>query len=335
MYRTPDGKQMSVGTFDVKDDALYRAMTAEREARNPKSQADRARELTWGAWVDEWWTTRDVEDSTLKREMTQLRKHIAPAWGHVLLTDISRGSVRAWAMSMVRDSGLSRASARRVANIFSASLSGAVDMELLDVNPALRLKISVPDSEGARFLSRDETVRLMEQFDGEARAVVSVALGCGLRWGEINGLQIERLDFGRGTLRVVDTFDSTERVLKPYPKSRHIRTVPMPNWVMERLEDVVEARATGYVFRGTASKLDYANWRKKWWLPGTELAGLAPLRFHDLRHTYASFLIAAGYSLAEIAVLLGHDDPATTQIYAHLLPTIDAERLHRALPVIG
>jgi integrase len=102
-----------------------------------------------------------------------------------------------------------------------------------------------------------------------------------------------------------------------------------------RLEGAERGRKTGYAFRGSASKLDYSNWRKKHWLPALELAGLAPLRFHDLRHTYASFLVAAGYSIAEIAVLMGHEDPSTTMIYAHLLPPVDPERLGRALPRLG
>jgi integrase len=100
-------------------------------------------------------------------------------------------------------------------------------------------------------------------------------------------------------------------------------------------EGAERGRKTGYAFRGSASKLDYSNWRKKHWLPALELAGLAPLRFHDLRHTYASFLVAAGYSIAEIAVLMGHEDPSTTMIYAHLLPPVDPERLGRALPRLG
>lgn len=335
LYRTPDGKKKSAGAFTHETAALREARLAEDDAKNPRRRSERALTLTWGDWVEEWWDTRDVEDSTLRREGTQLEKHIRPYWATTPLASITRGDVRAWAMRLVREKGLSRASARRIANIFSASLTGALDAELLDVNPVHRLKLSVPDSDGARFLSQADAGKLIEQFDGEQRAIVSAALGCGLRWGELNGLQVERVDFGRSLLRVVDTFDSTIRALKPYPKSRHIRTVPIPTWVLERLEGAVEGRSSGYVFRGNGSKLDYANWRKKHWLPGTQLAGLAPLRFHDLRHSYASYLIAAGYSLAEIAVLLGHEDPSTTQIYAHLLPTVDAERLHRALPPIG
>jgi integrase len=73
------------------------------------------------------------------------------------------------------------------------------------------------------------------------------------------------------------------------------------------------------------------NFRRRYWLPAVEEAGLAPLRFHDLRHTCASLLIAQGAHAKEIQVRLGHASIVTTMnVYGHLLPSLDA-RLDAAL----
>lgn len=79
---------------------------------------------------------------------------------------------------------------------------------------------------------------------------------------------------------------------------------------------------------------DYSNWRKAVWLPAIKRAGLAGTKIHDLRHTYASWLLQAGVPLAEVGKLLGHADPSTTQVYAHLAETPTAH-IFAALPDVG
>ncbi len=69
------------------------------------------------------------------------------------------------------------------------------------------------------------------------------------------------------------------------------------------------------------------NFRRRYWLTAVKEAGLTPLRFHDLRHTCASLLIAEGAHAKEIQIRLGHASITTTMnVYGHLLPSLD-ERL--------
>ncbi|MCD4853633.1 tyrosine-type recombinase/integrase [Arthrobacter sp. AK01] len=72
------------------------------------------------------------------------------------------------------------------------------------------------------------------------------------------------------------------------------------------------------------------NWRKRVWLPALEAAGIDHARPHDLRHTYASWLIQSGVSIKEVGRLLGHASPMTTERYAHLAD-IPAEQISEAL----
>lgn len=336
MYRTKEGKKLSAGTFKHKRMAENKAAAAEEEARSPGWRDPAAAGRLWGDWCSEWWDKRDVEDSTLKRELTMRKRHIDPYWNDVALGDITRHDIRAWAVGLAKEQGVAMSTAKRISNILSASLSAAVDKEILDVNPAARLGLTRVDVDNNRYLSHAEADRLLEQFQHPVdRGIVSTLLGSGLRWGEMNGLRVQRLNLDRGVIRVAEVWDSTAGELKAYPKGRRFRTVPIPEWLVDRLAPLVEGRTTGYVFEKDGYMLRYSNWRKKYWLPSLDLSGLGDLRIHDLRHTYASWLIQRGYTLAEIGQLLGHESPSTTQIYAHLVDDIDSDKLRRALPEVG
>lgn len=337
VYRLPDGRKRSAGTFKTKKNALNEAAKREGEASEPLWRDPRGSTRTWGQWRDEWWPMRDVENSTLHREATMRTKHIDPRWSDVELADISRHDVRAWAVGLTRngDSSVSMASARRIANILSASLSAAVDAGILDVNPVSRLKLGKVEVNNNRYLTLDEAERLIGEFPaGIDRTIVRALLGAGLRWGELAGLQVRRVDLQRQQIRVSEVWDSPARKLKMYPKGRRVRVVPIPKWLGTELARAIGGRRDGFVFQKDSHMIDYSNWRKKFWLPAIQSAKVAPLRIHDLRHTYASWLIQQGFSLAEVGKLLGHESPSTTQIYAHLLDEVDTTRLAAALPPI-
>ena len=333
----PDGQKRSAGTFNNKKNALNAASAKEGEASGPLWRDPRGSTRTWGDWCDEWWPMRDVEESTLRRELTMRTKHIDPSWLDVELADISRQDVRAWAVSLTRkgDDSVSMASARRITNILSASLSAAVDKNILDVNPAARLKLGKIEVNNNRYLTQREAERFISEFPpGVDRTIVRTLLGAGLRWGELAGLQVGRVDLVRRQIRVAEVWDSPSRKLKMYPKGRRVRVVPIPKWLGKQLARIIDGRTDGFVFQKAGYMIDYSNWRKKFWLPAIQSAKVAPLRIHDLRHTYASWLIQRGFSLAEVGKLLGHESPSTTQIYAHLLDEVDTERLGAALPPI-
>jgi len=335
VYRDAEGRKRTVpGTFGNKTLARNAAIAAEGDSRKKDWKSPEARARTWGEWAEEWWPTRDIEDSTAKRQLTQRVKHLDPQWGGVPLEDISRQDVRAWAVSLMKEQGLSRASAQKLTLMLSASFSAAMDHRIVDFNPASRLKLGEVKSTHVRYLAPEEAAALRATTSNPIDdAVLSTLFGAGLRWGEANGLQVGRVSLRMKEIMVADVWDSVGRRLKTYPKDRRQRPVPIPDWLVERLEPLVHGRRSGFVFEKNGFILDYSNWRKKVWLPGVQLADLAPLKIHDTRHTYASFLAAAGFSLMEIGQLLGHEDPSTTQIYAHLVNPNGA-RVRAALPEV-
>lgn len=326
-YRAADGKKRYVrGTFDHKAAAKREAAAAERDARvlgwrDPSSAA-----RPWGEWAENWWETRKVEPATLIREMSMRRNHIDDHWAKTRLIDITKHDVKAWA-GLLAKKGLEPSSVQRILNVFRSSLSAAVDAEILVANPADRVRVTVGQKDTRRYLTQAEARLLLAEFSGVDLAMVSVLLYCGLRYGEMAGLQSKRVR--EGSIRVAEVWDSAARELKAYPKGRSIRDVPIP----EHVRPLLNLSGTMVFSKPREPVPDYSNWRKAVWLPAVERSKIGATKIHDLRHTYASWLLQAGVPLAEVGKLLGHADPSTTQIYAHLSETPTAH-IFAALPDI-
>lgn len=323
-FRAPDGRERSAGTFDSKRAAVKAATLA--ESSKPQSGTP------WGEWVELWWPTRSIEPATEKSEAGLVRKHIEPHWAHVPLKDISRHDVQAWATRLV-SGPLAPASVRRVLNVFVSSLSSAIDAGLIDANPASRIKLP-PSPQGREvFLTHDQYDALIDAIPhGADAALVQFLTNTGLRWGEAAGLHWHHIDLERGVIRVSDVHSEGE--IKPYPKGRRQRYVPVFDWVVADIPKRTSARSCGVPHRegvcrsglvfptSTGAAMDDRNFYRRVLAPALRDAGLADLgaTIHDLRHTYASWLVQGGVALERISELLGHASLSTTQIYAHLAP---------------
>jgi integrase len=343
LYRDSAGKVRTVpdGPFTHKRAAQRAASAAEEKARSAGWRSPDAARRTWSDWCEEWWGTRSVEASTLRSDAGRRDNHLLPRWGAVELADITRHDVKAWAMGLRRADGepLAPTTRQRVVHLLSASLSAAVDAEILTANPASRVRLGGGSATTERYLTRDEASAVLDQLDGEYSTMAILLLATGLRWGEAAGLHWQRLDERRGVIDVVETWSLTSRTMKPYPKGRKKRQVPLPSWlVLDRGQGGAcgyrhdrGACRSGLVVTTEAGTIVDQSAFGKVWRQACADAGIGHARPHDLRHTYASWLLQDGVPLAEVGRLLGHVSPVTTQRYAHLaeLPS------QRVLQAIG
>ena len=306
LYRGPDGRTRSAGTYPHKEKALALAITKEEESALPGWRDPRAGARKWGEWCEEWWPRRNTSPGTLRREQSQRDVHLIPRWGEVALADITRYDVKAWAADLAAKE-LAESSVYRIVSVFSASLAAAVDAEIITSNPAYRLKLPNGERDTVRYFTRAQVDSFIERTKrDEDKALIAVLAGTGLRWGEAVGLHPHRYNPVRRIIRVAEVWETRTKQMKAYPKGRRIRDVPVPSWVADRL-DPIATKASGRVFPVALSL-----WRKRVWLP-LEPGG----RIHDLRHSYASWLLQAGLPIAEVSRLLGHSSIAVTERYAH------------------
>jgi len=179
----------------------------------------------------------------------------------------------------------------------------------VDQNPCRKVRRPGEPRGRVRFLSDGERTRLLKvcQTSGEARLypLVLLALATGARQGELLGLRWNDIDFERGVAVVHDTKNGDRRAL------------PISAFVADVIRDELwkPGSRDGFVFdRGDGR----ASFPRKAWGKALEAAEIEDFRFHDLRHSAASYLAMNGATLAEIAEVLGHKTLAMVKRYSHL-----------------
>jgi len=194
-----------------------------------------------------------------------------------------------------------------------SAFSCAVRWEILNANPFLKSKPpKLPDRDPV-FLTEEEFRRLLEIVDVPVlRDLFLLAAFTGARQGEILNLSWPQVDMDHRIIRITNTSEFTT-------KSGKGRTVPMNHVIYEMLSRRLLLRdCCKYVFhrRGQRLTQSYVGHRFKRYV---RRAGLSEkVRFHSLRHSFASWLVQKGANLYEVQQLLGHADYRTTQMYAHL-----------------
>lgn len=331
-YRDAHGKERSAGTFDHKKRAEAAADEAERRARGTYWRDIDAGRKPWGEWADKgWWPARTVAPSTAKADRLRLENHLRPRWGHVPVAAITRTDVKRWAVEL-REAGLGPETVKRCVHLLSSSLAAAVDAEVIASNPAARMNLPGGGTDKERYLTRGEFEVLRAHMPTERdRFIVEMLAFTGMRWGELAGLHRARVDTARQMIRIVETFDETAGAMRPYPKGRKSRDVPLTAELAEKIDRMtfqgqdcgarhVTGRCVGplLVTAAEGGPLRNSNWTPRVWTPALRHAGLGEVRKHDLRHTFASWLLQSGVPLAEVGRLLGHVSPTTTQRYASL-----------------
>ena len=181
------------------------------------------------------------------------------------------------------------------------------------------------------FLSKDEVERLLgcEQIPTSERMVYAVAVYAGLRMGELYGLRWRDLDLDRGQLTV-------KRSYPLVPKSNKLRHVPInPRLatLLRQWREICPPTEEGLVLPTPPGKRKRKDGSPATYTPHMRvkdsdydfaahraLAGCHKVRFHDLRHTFASHFMMSGGNILTLQKLLGHSSVSVTQRYAHLAP---------------
>jgi len=205
-------------------------------------------------------------------------------------------------------SHLSNASINRHKAAISGLLTYAYKKGYIKSNPA-RLIPSLPENnERTRFLSEAERARLFSSCRAshwdKLYLIVLLAITTGARKGELTKLRWNDIDFERRTAYVSTTKNGQPKVL------------PLTDSVIRELQ-LFDTNDSSLIFESKV-KENVAYCFTKPWKKSLEDAEIKDFRFHDLRHSCASYLAQSGASLLEIADVLGHKQISVTKRYAHL-----------------
>jgi len=227
---------------------------------------------------------------------------------------------------------------RQVHMTLHKSLEDALRLELVSHNATDGAKLPRVVHAESTWYNTEQLTDLFEATEWDRFHALWVVMGTlGLRLGEALGLKWCDIDWARGTLAVARTLQrdrGTGTLVFQEPKTaRSRRTLHMPKQTVSALRahhdrQDFDRRRVGDVWSdndlvfctGFGTPLDQGRIHYNW-TNATEAAQLPRYRIHDLRHSFASNLIAAGMGLLEVALLLGHTDASmVTRVYGHVAP---------------
>ncbi len=152
--------------------------------------------------------------------------------------------------------------------------------------------------------------------------VYLLAVNTGLRSGEIWGLKPRDLQLNRDLIHIVRQFDYVAGELRPC-KGKSERYVPCHAALRQELQSLIEENKLGredLIFKGRYGRpIEDHSFKRHFFRKDLEESGVKPIRFHDLRHTAATLMIASGIDLPTVQSILDHKDVSTTMLYVHLL----------------
>ena len=276
-------------------------------------------------WIDFYELKKGKKKNTLIDYENIWRIHLAPKWGKTSVFRIDQIKFDQWVIGKK----LSPQRISKIHLIMSMLLDHAVKRKNLKQNvlkdpSGYRLKENLPTASveiATNFLTLGQLMKVAERA-GFYRDVVLVLGLCGLRWGELVGLQVKDLNVSAGTITIRRSLvEINGKLEESTTKTYRWRIVHLPKilqsvchrWVFDKdQDDPLFHTMEGTFLRNT-------NFTRRVFVPALLQSEVKKIRIHDLRHTAASIAISAGATPNMVKEMLGHSDvQLTMRVYAHI-----------------
>lgn len=297
---------------------------------------------------------KELKPRSYERYDDIIRLHLAPALGREFLVRLTAPRIDAYLREKL-ESGLAPGTVGGHHAVLRAALNQAMRWGLLSRNPASLVKAPRKVVYEPKWLRPDEAIRFLEAAKGDRyEALYLLAVLLGAREGEILGLTWKDIDFTVGEVRLWKNLqrnpqNGNKLELQDTKARKSRRTLPLPEILTaalrQRKADQAQDRLLVGPDRWTESGLAFttrygtpiraANLLKSFKRLLVR-AGLEERRFHDLRHSCASFLLVLNVPMKVVSEILGHGDMAmTSEIYSHVLPAVRKEAIEGVSRFLG
>ena len=258
------------------------------------------------------------------------------------------------AKAKTADDPLSPRTVRHYYDTMEAMLDKAVQWDILPSNPMEKVDRPIVKKVHVHYLTEERAVELLRCLKDEPnmcyRTAVLLALLCGLRLGEVGALRLSDIDWEHGTIDISRALKYTPATgnFEGSPKSdAGERLIALPDGMMEVLRSAKQYQeetaktigdnwvGEGWIVHAWNGAQLHHDTPSKWFRKFADAHGFEGVRFHDLRHTHATMLLANNIDAVAVATRLGHADASTTlRVYAHALRRRDEDAAKAAQTIL-
>lgn len=243
-----------------------------------------------------------------KKDEQLYRLHLAPSFKDTPLSEITRREVEVFHRAFLQKQ--SSASADHCIKLMRRALNLAVQWEFIEKNVLKGIKLFMVDNQVENYLKGEQLEQLLHVLKTDNNRMVCLILMFLLSTGA-------RLNEGlTATWKNINMEHGVWKVDASLSKSKKPRTIPLNDsalWVLAQLKSQGQSP---YLFPSPVTGKPYTAITRAWYRLRRK-AGVN-IRIHDLRHSFASFLVSGGRTLYEVQQILGHSDPKVTMRYAHV-----------------
>ncbi len=312
----PGGRRISK-CFDRKVDAVQ--FEAEILAKGKQQYAHEAKRILFSDFLDLFLKNHcsSLEFGSKQRYECVIRLEIRPRFGERFLNSISTFDVAEYC-SEVKNSNKSDSSKHFVFTTFKTILKKAQEWGYIPSIPGTAVKPPRKGRARVEYWTQDEILNFLSRVSDSPRfPLYLIALNTGMRAGEILGLKKDALDFERNLIHIRRSFCQKQKIIKETTKTHKDRYISMNQAVRNILLRLkLNSKSEELFTPETLGCVDVSHLARTF-KGDCKAAGTRAIRFHDLRHTFATQFVTNGGSIFHLASILGHSTTAMTARYAH------------------